>query len=200
MFGFTRRQALTLALALLPLTVPLHGQVAPPASQPRADDEGSTTNRTVFPASLAGRWQSAPFELALTSDFHISVYGSGARSARSVTMTLEPSGKGEFRVTSHVRDRRGRVVPGTQEIQDVRFEVGDLVEEPGRQPHYTSRVAHAERRFADEPASAFPRDGVKLAIYVLDRPGTLEVRFDTPEGTGSFWETLRRGTGAKPGA
>ena len=179
MFGLTRRQALTLALALLPLTVSLHGQAAPPA----------------------GRWQSAPFELALTSDFHISVYGSGARSVRSVTMTLEPSGKGEFRVTSHVRDRRGRVVPGTQEIQEVRFEVGDLVEEPGRQPHYTSRVSHAERRFADEPASAFPRDGVKLAIYVLDRPGTLEVRFDTPEGTGSFWETLRRGpgAGAKPG-
>jgi len=26
----------------------------------------------------------------------------------------------------------------------------------------------------------------------------MEVRFDTPEGTGSFWETIRKTTGGKP--
>jgi hypothetical protein len=170
----------------------------------QSTDDVSRTNRTVFPASLAGRWQSAPFELPLTSDFHVSVYGSGARSLRTVTMTIQPSGEGVFRVASSVRDRRGRVIPGTQENQEVAFAVGDLAEEPGRQPHYASRIVRAERRFADDPSAVFPRDGVKLAIYVLDRPGTLEVRFETPEGTGSFWETLRRGgaspTGRKPAA
>lgn len=175
MFGLTRwsstrgTTSLTIGFVLLTLA-PLGGQVA----------------------SLAGRWQSAPFELPLTSDFHVSVYGSGARSVRSVTMTIQPSGDGVFRVTSSVRDRRGRVIPGTQENQEVAFTVGDLAEEPGRQPHYTSRIVRAERRFADDPSSAFPREGVKLAIYVL-KAGTLEVRFETPEGTGSFWETLRRG-------
>jgi hypothetical protein len=81
----------------------------------------------------------------------------------------------------------------------VKFTVGDLVEETGRQPHYASRIVHSERRFVDDPSSAFPRDGVKLQIYMQDKPGAVEVRFDTPEGTGSFWETLRRadtGTGA----
>jgi hypothetical protein len=151
-----------------------------------------TTDRQALPASLAGRWQSAPFELSLTSDFHVSVYGSGARSVRSVSMTLEPSGDGVFRVTNSVRDRRGRLVAATQEIEEVTFSVGDLVEDPGRQPHYSTRIVKAERRFADEPASASPRDGVKLGIYARDTPGTIEVRFDTPEGTGSFWETLRR--------
>jgi len=151
----------------------------------------ATTSRAAAPASMAGRWQSAPFELALTSDLHVSVFGSGARSVRSVTMTIQPSGEGVFRVTNSVRDRKRRIVPGTQEIQEVRFNVGEVVAETGRLPHYATRVVKAERRFADDPSTAFPRDGVTLAIYPKDVPGTLEVRFDTPEGTGSFWETLR---------
>jgi hypothetical protein len=151
------------------------------------------TAHTAWPASLEGRWQSAPLELALTSDFHRSVYGDGAKSVRSVTMTIKPTGEGVFQVTNSVRDRQGRVVPGTQEIQEVTFTVGDLVEEPGRPAHYTSRIVRAERRFTDDPSSAFARDGVVLGIYRTDdKPGEIEVRFDTPEGTGSFWETLRR--------
>jgi hypothetical protein len=160
----------------------------------------SSTDPAALPPALAGRWQSAPLELALTSDFHRSVYGSGAKSVRSVTMTIKPSGDGVFQVTNSVRDRQGRVVAGTQEIQDVTFTVGDLVQEPGRPPHYTTRVSHAERRFTDDPKSAFARDGVTLAIYRKDdKAGEIEIRFDTPEGTGSFWETLRRATLRHPG-
>ena len=193
MFGFT----FTALVVLLALAAPAGAQA--PGSARQAEEDVSSNNRTVFPASLAGRWTSAPFELALTSEFHHSVYGTGASSVRSVTMTIQPSGEGVFTVTSHVRDRRGRVVPGTQEIEEMRFSVGDLVEQPGRQPHYTTRIVKAERRFADDPSSAFARGGVKLALYVQEgRPGTLEVRFDTPEGTGSFWETVRR-TAARSG-
>jgi hypothetical protein len=181
---------------------PLSGQTRAPAPAPaarQADEDVSRTNRSVFPASLAGRWTSTSFELPLTSDFHRSVYGAGARSVRSVTVAIQPSGEGVFTVTSSVRDRRGSVVPGTAEVEEVRFAVGDLAEEPGRQPHYATRIVHAERRFADDPASAFARDGVKLALYVQEgKAGTMEVRFDTPEGTGSFWETLRRASGGSP--
>lgn len=144
-----------------------------------------------FSPSLAGQWQSAPLELALTDEFHRSVYGDGARSVRTVTMTLQPSGDGVFRVESSVRDRRGHVVSGTQETQEVAFAMGTEVEEPGRPAHFGTRIVKAERRYADDPSSAFPRDGVTLAIYPSEsKPGSLEVRFDTPEGTGSFWETL----------
>jgi hypothetical protein len=177
-------KAMIVAIAMLSLVAPLHGQAPAP--------------EVLSAASMAGRWRSAPFELSLTSDLHVSVYGSGARLVRSVSMTIEPSGSGVFRVTSSVRDRRGRLVAGTQEIQEVTFVLGDLVQDPGRQPHYATRVVKAERRFADDPASAFPREGVKLGIYARDTRGTIEVRFDTPEGTGSFWETLRRsGTQAR---
>ena len=193
MFGFTSK-----TLVVLLLAAPVSAQT--PGAARAADDEVSKSNRTVFPASLAGQWSSAPFELALTSDFHRSVYGAGAVSVRSVTMTIRPSGDGVFTVRNRVRDARGRVVAGTEEIEEVRFAIGDLVEQPGRQPHYSSRVTGAERRFADDAGSRFAREGVKLALYVPEgKPGTLEVRFDTPEGTGSFWETVRR-TAARSGA
>jgi pimeloyl-ACP methyl ester carboxylesterase len=32
----------------------------------------------------------------------------------------------------------------------------------------------------------------RLAVVDGANPQTLEIRFDTPEGSGSFWETLRR--------
>jgi hypothetical protein len=164
------RKGFTVGFLLLSLAAPLRGETG-----------------------LTGRWQSSSLELALTSDFHKSVYGSGARSVRSVSMSIKPSGEGVFRVTNSVRDRQGRVVAGTQEIEDVTFSLGDLVEEPGRPPHYTTHVTHAERRFTDDPKSAFAHDGVTLAIYRKDgKAGEIEVRFDTPEGTGSFWETLRQ--------
>ena len=177
MFG---RKGFTVALVMLALAAPLGAETA-----------------------LTGHWQSSSLELALTSDFHKSVYGSGAKSVRSVTLNIKPSGEGVFQVTNSVRDRQGHVVAGTREIEDVTFSVGDLVQEPGRPPHYTTHVTHAERRFTDDPQSAFAHDGVMLAIYRKDdKAGEIEVRFDTPEGTGSFWETMHRAAAhtAKPAA
>jgi hypothetical protein len=84
-------------------------------------------------------------------------------------------------------------VPGTRQIEEVQFTIGDLQPEPGRQPRYTTRIVRAERRYPDDPAYSFPLEGAKLEFFVPDgNGGTLDVRFDTPEGPGSFWETLRR--------
>jgi hypothetical protein len=180
-------------VALVLMGAPLIGQAPSRPSAARQDEDGaSRTTHPVFPAFLAGRWTSAPFELALTSDFHRSVYGNGARSVRTVTMVIRPTGEGVFTVTNTVRDGRGRQVAGTRQIEELRFTVGELVEEPGRQPRYATRIEHAERRFTDDPASAFPLDGAQLALYAAASTPTIEARFDTPEGTGSFWETLRR--------
>jgi hypothetical protein len=108
-------KSLTAGMMLVICGAPLSGQAPAPAPAARqADEDVSRSNRSVFPASLAGRWTSAPFELTLTSDFHQSVYGAGARSVRSVTLAIQPSGEGVFTVTSSVHDRRGRVVPGAR--------------------------------------------------------------------------------------
>ena len=162
------------------------------ASQHAAQEDGSSTTDVVVPGWLAGRWAAPAFEIALSSDFHRSVYGPNARSVRRVTLTIHPSGDGTFTVTNSVRDRSGKTVPGTRQIDEVTFTVGDLKREPGFQPRYPTHVVKAERRYPDDPQSTFPLDGAKLELFVPEgKAGALEVRFDTPEGRGSFWETLR---------
>lgn len=167
---------------------------APTTTVPHhAADEGeASTTDIVVPGWLAGRWTAPPFEVALSSDFHRSVYGPNARSVRQVTLTIRPSGDGTLTVTNSVRERSGKTVPGTRQIEEVTFTIGDLRREPGHQPRYTSHIVKAERRYPDDPQSTFPLDGAKLELFVPEgKTGALDVRFDTPEGRGSFWETLR---------
>ena len=167
---------------------------APTTTAPHhAADEGEpSATDIVAPGWLAGRWTAPPFEVALSSDFHRSVYGPNARSVRSVTLTIRPSGGGTFTVTHSVRDRSGKTVPCTRQIEEVTFTIGDLKREPGHRPRYTSHITKAERRYPDDPQSTFPLDGAKLELFVPEgKTGALDVRFDTPEGRGSFWETLR---------
>ena len=179
--------------ALLALVGSLSARVpTAAASQHAAQEDGSSTTDIGVPGWLAGRWTALPFEIALTSDFHRSVYGPNARSVRRVTLTIRPSGEGRFTVTNSVRDRSGNTVPGTRQVDEVTFTVGDLKREPGFQPRYPTHVVKAERRYPDDPQSTFPLDGAKLELFVPEgKAGALEVRFDTPEGRGSFWETLR---------
>jgi len=186
------------AAVVLVLGGPLSAQ-APTVTSPHqaTDEEKSRTSESVFPAWMAGRWAASPFDIELNSELHRSVYGVGAHSVRLVDLTIRPSGEGTFSVTSSVRDRSGRVVRGTREIEEVRFTIGDLKQEVGYQPRYTSRVVAAERRYPDDPGSTFPLDGAKLELFGPEgKAGTLEVRFETPEGRGSFWETLRRASAA----
>jgi hypothetical protein len=167
---------------------------APTATVPHhAADEGEASNTDIaVPGWLAGRWTAPPFEMTLSSDFHRSVYGPDARSVRQVALTIRPGGDGTFTVSNSVRDRRGQTVPGTRQIDELMFTIGDLTREPGRQPRYTSHIVKAERRYPDDPQSTFPLEGAKLELFVPEgKTGALEVRFDTPEGRGSFWETLR---------
>lgn len=166
-------------------------------AKPATEDDAAT--KEVFPAWMAGHWTANPFEVTLHSDFHRSVYGPGARSSRLVDLTIRESGEGVFTVTSRIRDHSGRTVSGTREIDELRFEIGDLRHDTGYQPSYTSTIVKAERRYPDDPGSTFALDGAKLEFFVHEEhPGTLDIRFDTPEGPGSFWETLHRAQRSRP--
>lgn len=149
---------------------------------------------TVSPR-LAGVWASAPDELKLTSDFDRSVWGPEATSVRTVELTMEPSGEGTLTVTRKVVDAQGRTVAASTSIEEARIAVG------GAQPGTAGRIDHevtvvsAVRRYPDDPDYRWPLDGLKVQVVTFsDGDGeSLEVRVDTPEGKGSFWETLRRG-------
>jgi len=186
--------------SLAVLCVLLGGALVAQAPQskpaPKDAEEASATNEAVFPASLAGRWRSSAFELSLTSDLHRSVYGPNARSVRVVEMTIRPSGEGVLTVTSSVRNAAGRVLAGTRQIEEVRFTIGDVERPAGMPPRYATRIVHAERRYPDDAALGFELNGAKVFLFTpKGKPGSVEVRFEPPEGTGSFWETLRKVAG-----
>jgi hypothetical protein len=120
---------------------------------------------------MAGRWTASPFDVELNSELHRSVYGAGARSVRLVDLTIRPTGEGTFTVTTSVRDRSGRRCAARARSRKCVSRIGDLTREPGYQPHYTSRIVHAERRYPDDPSSTFPFDGAKLDLFVrMARP------------------------------
>ena len=66
---------------------------------------------------------------------------------------------------------------------------------PGRHVLEAIQAAFGDAsRYPDDPESTWPLDGASVKVVTFsDGDGdSLEVRFDTPEGRGSFWETLRR--------
>ena len=179
---------------LLVYVVSVHGQVQPhPAGAgSHHAEEAKAAAGTDVPASIVGHWRSAPFELELVSDLHKSVYGPGAKSVRVTELVIRPSGQGTFTVTNLVRNRRGATVAGTQSVEELTFTLGPPEAAPGGRTRQSTKVERGERRYLDEPVGTFPLEGASLEVYrPSESRGPLEVRYDTPEGTGSFWETLR---------
>lgn len=181
-------------LTLLFCAVSVHAQVQQPPAGAGSHhaDQAKVAADTAVPASIVGRWTSAPFELELASDLHKSVYGPNARSVRVVELVIRPSGDGTLTVSNLVRNRRGTTVPGTRSVEELTFTLGPAEAAPGDRTRHSTTVGRAERRYLDEPTGTFPLEGAGVEVYLpTESKGPLEVRYDTPEGTGSFWETLR---------
>jgi hypothetical protein len=143
---------------------------------------------------LAGRWTSAPNEIPLSSAFDESVWGPKAKSIRTVDLQIDAAGHGVLKVTTRVVDGRGRTVSASTSVEEARLVVGESRNTIATRVEHDVMVASAVRTYPDDPASKWEIEGLKVQIVTFtDGNGnTLEVRFDTPEGRGSFWETLRR--------
>jgi len=151
------------------------------------------TAQTVNP-SLVGTWKSAPEQVKLTTDFDKSVWGPDASSVRTVDLVVRQSGEATLTVTKKVVDARGRTVPASTWIEDVQFTLGAPQDGVANRVEHDTKVASAVRRFPDDPAYKWNLDGLRLKVVTFkDGDGNaIEIRYDTPEGRGSFWETLRR--------
>src|SRR5687767_14253221 len=166
-----------------------------------ASHEGSRPRETSKATpTLVGTWTSLPDQVKLTTDFDKPVWGTGASSVRTVSLTIRPSGEGTLQVTRKVVDARGRTVSASTSIEEARLVIG------APQPPVATRIEHAvtvvsaERRYPDDPESRLSLDGLRVKVVTFEGDGkTIEIRFDTPEGAGSFWETLRRGAGSSTG-
>ena len=143
---------------------------------------------------LAGTWTSAPYEMPLSTDFDRSVWGPNAKSVRDVQLRLDAAGQGTLTVTKRVLDAKNNTVAGSVSIEEARLSVGGLQKGSGPRAEDEVSVQSAERRYPDDKEYKWPIDGLRVRIATLDqKPGeSIEIRYDTPEGRGSFWETLRR--------
>ena len=143
---------------------------------------------------LVGTWKSASDEMKLTSDFDKSVWGVNATSVRTLELTMRPGGQGTLRVTKKVVDGKGRVVPASTWIENVELTVGPATPGVAARIEHEATVVKATRLFPDDPDYVWPLDGlrVKLVTFADGDGNSIEIRYDTPEGRGSFWETLKR--------
>ena len=140
--------------------------------------------------------------MKLTSDFDKSVWGANATSVRTVELVVKSNTDATLRVVKNVIDARRRTVPASTWIEEAQLRIG------GTTPGVADRVEHevtvtsAVRLFPDDPNYRFAIDGlrVKLVTFTARDGNSLEVRYDTPEGRGSFWETLTRARTTPPRA
>jgi hypothetical protein len=145
-----------------------------------------------LPGVFAGEWRSAPYEVALASDADREIWGEGAKSVRTTEMTIDAKAHGTLNVTRRVVNARGRTIAGSTMIEHVVFDIGAIEHPVGLRPYYTTRITSAEREYPELNDRKWPVEGfdVRLIAPADPSPMTVEIRLETPEGDGSFSETL----------
>lgn len=178
-----RKQLITAVAVLLISAAAAHAHSRLYASRQQA----STT------ASLVGTWRSASDQMKLTSDFDTSVWGAGASSVRTVEVVVRPTGDATLKVTKKVVDAKGRTVPASTWVEEAQLKIGASTPGFGPRIEHDTTVVSAVRLFPDDKDYRWTIEGLRVRLVTFsDGDGaTMEVRFDTPEGRGSFWETLR---------
>jgi hypothetical protein len=93
-----------------------------------------------------------------------------------------------------VLDARGRTVAASTSVEEAKLAIGESRPGASTRVEHDVKVVSAVRTYPDDPGYKWELTGLRVQIVTFadeDR-NTLEVRVDTPDGRGSFWETLRR--------
>jgi hypothetical protein len=192
-----RKQLMT---AMAVLLISAAGATAQTSRQPSGSGDESSRQVPAFTPALVGTWTSAPEELKLTSDFDQSVWGAGATSVRNVDLEVRPSGEATLKVTKKVVDARGRTIAASTSVEQAQLRLGEPKPGVATRVEHDAEVVEAVRLFPDDPSYKWNIDGlrVKVVTFTDGDDNSIEIRYDTPEGKGSFWETLRRQRTAAP--
>lgn len=172
-----------------------------PGALPDDENQAGSPKAQVDQA-IVGTWRSAPDEMTLATDFDKSVWGANATSVRRVELAVRPSGEATLRVTKHVEDGRKRVLPASTWVEEAQLKLGAVTPGTATRLEHETAVVSAVRLFPDDKEYRWPIEGLRVKVVTFsDGDGnTLEIRYDTPEGRGSFWETLTRVRGTAPRA
>jgi len=152
---------------------------------------------TPFVPTLAGTWKAQELKVPANTDLDREVWGTGASKVRNVRLLLEPNGSGTLRIESAVVDAQGRPKKFSQAVVDAKLSIAEPPPGDRVQPPVT--IVSAEERYLDDPKDVRKIEGLRLR---LDLPSPesdiLNIFYETPEGNGSFGETLRRPTARAP--
>jgi hypothetical protein len=131
--------------------------------------------------------------MPLSSAFDESVWGPRAKSVRTVELQIDPTGRGTLTVTKKVVDGRGRTVKASTSVEQAQLTIGGSHRAVATRVEHQVTVTSAVRKYPDDPAYTWDLAGLKVEIATFDGDAsTMEVRFEPPEGTGAFWQTLHR--------
>jgi hypothetical protein len=161
---------------------------------------GGATAQPRPESALIGTWKSVPDELKLTTDFDKSVWGANATSIRTVELVVRTPTEATLRVVKKVVNAKRQTVPASTWIEEAELQLGAAAPGVADRIEHQVTVTKAVRLFPDDPTYKWPIDGLKVKVVTFtDRdPNALEVRYDTPDGRGSFWETLKRAATSNP--
>jgi hypothetical protein len=112
-------------------------------------------------------------------------------------------GEATLTVTRKVVDAKGRTIANSTSVERATLRIGAAAPPSMTRVEHEVTVVKAERTYPDDPTFSWGLDGLKVKLVTFDddpNARTVEVRFDTPEGKGSFWETLRRAPGSRRAA
>jgi hypothetical protein len=144
--------------------------------------------------SLAGSWKAPQYKLKRGGDESTAVFGPNASDVRDVDLTLDASGSGVLKITTSVLDQKGKTWAPTQ--VEAKVALGAATATNNNQCELAVTVASAEERYLDQTQYQASLAGARV-VMLLDSTGRqLDVRFETPKGSGSFWTTMRRQAGA----
>src|SRR5688572_14191566 len=151
-------------------------------------------------SALIGTWKSAPDELRLSTDFDKSVWGANATSIRTVELVVRSQTEATLRVVKRVVNAKRQTVPASTWIEEAELQLGATTPGVADRIEHQVTVTKGVRLFPDDPNYKWPLDGlmVKVVTFTDRDPNTLEVRYDTADGRGSFWETLKRAAASNP--
>ena len=142
---------------------------------------------------LAGTWQSTADETPLNAPHQEAIWGKNAKEVRTVRMVVRAAGDATLTVTRRIIDGRGRVVSGTTSIEQADLQMGNAAAADGSRIDLPVALKRAERRYPGDPAGNWAIEGLRVTVTTFtDDASKLEVRFDYPDGRGSFWDELRR--------
>jgi hypothetical protein len=159
----------------------------------------ASDNPEPFSHALIGTWKSPPDEMSLSSAFDESVWGPHAKSVRIVELRVDATGHGVLTVTRRVVDGRGRTVKASTSVEQAQLMVGRAHDAVSTRVEHDVTVSSAVRTYPDDPTYKWDLAGLRVAIATFaNDPTAMEVRFEPPEGTGAFWQTLHRVSGAVP--